>query len=110
MKRKYGSNTHILDEKTIKDFEEKYDVHLSGKYIIFSLTYQKYVRAYELGDKFNVMTNDGTKLTIQPIAIDYWTKDKTYSLFRIQNTINKLIVFNQEPTFDNIKNLLNENN
>lgn len=100
--RKFGSNTHILDEKVIKDFEEKYDVHLEGNYIIFSLTYQKYVRCYKVGEKFNVMTNDKTKLTIQPIAVEYWKNDNKYSLFRIQNVINILSIFNQDVTFENI--------
>lgn len=95
--KKFGSNIHILDENTIKAFEEKYDVHLEGNYIIFSLTYQKYVRCYKIGEKFNVMTNDKTKLTIQPIAVNYWMNHNfDYSLFRIQNAINTLSVFNQE--------------
>lgn len=94
--KKFGSNIHILDESTIKAFEEKYDVHLEGDYIIFSLTYQKYVRCYKIGEKFNVMTNDKTKLTIQPIAVDYWKTHKEHSLFKIQNAINTLSVFNQE--------------
>lgn len=97
-----GSNVHILDESVIKAFEEKYDVHLEGDYIIFSLTYQKYVRCYKIGEKFNVMTNDKTKLTIQPIAVDYWKKNKKYSLFRIQNAINTLSIFNQDINDDSI--------
>lgn len=108
-RRKFGANLHILDEKTIKDFEEKYDVHLEGKYIIFALTYQKYVRCYEVGEKFNVMTNDKTKLTIQPMAVDYWKDHREHSLFRVQNEINKLIIFNQEPTTENITKQLSNN-
>lgn len=100
--KKFGSNIHILDESIIKAFEEKYDVHLEGDYIIFSLTYQKYVRCYKIGEKFNVMTNDKTKLTIQPIAVDYWKKNNKYSLFRIQNAINTLAVFNQDINDDSI--------
>lgn len=106
-KRKYGSNIHILDEDTIKDFEMKYpNVHISGDYIIFPLSYQNYTRAYRLGDKFNAMASDKTKMAIQPIAVEYWKNHKGHSLFRVQNAINKLIIFNQDVTNTNIAKAL----
>lgn len=107
-KRKYGSNIHILDEKVIQDFEDKYDVTIADKFIVFMLTYQDCNKCYPIGKKFNVMTKDKTKLTIQPLAVDYWREQDKYSIFRIQNAINKLIIFNQEPTYDNITKLLEE--
>ena len=107
-KRKYGSNIHILDDSAIKEFEEKYDVHIAGNWLIFSLTYQKYKRAYPIGEKFNAMLNDKTKMTIQPMAVDYWKEHQNYSLFKIQNTINKLIIFNQDLNEDAITKLLEE--
>lgn len=106
-KKQFGANIHILSEDVIKSFEEKYDVHLEGEYIIFSLTYQNQIRACKIGEKFNVMTNDKTKLTIQPIAVEYWKDHRDKSLFRVQNAINKLAVFNQDITFDNISKELN---
>lgn len=107
MKKKFGANIHVLDENMIKSFEEKYNVHFEGDYIIFSLTYQNQIRACKIGEKFNVMTKDKTKLTIQPIAVEYWKEHQDKSLFRIQNAINRLIIFNQDVTAENITKELN---
>ena len=107
-KRKFGSNIHILDDTQIKEFEERYDVQIQGDYLIFSLTYQDYNRAYPIGKKFNAMIKDKTKMTIQPMAVDYWKEHQNYSLFKIQNTINKLIIFNQDLNDDAIAKLLEE--
>lgn len=107
MKNALGSNVHVLPDEVIKDFEEKYDIHVEGNYIIFSLSYQKYIRAYPIGKKFSIMTKDKTKMTIQPITVEYWIKHNEFSLFRIQNAINKLVVFNQDLNDDNITKELN---
>ena len=105
-----GFNIHILDDDKLTQFEEKYDVKISDKNIIFTCKRRKVSIVHELGTKFTVNLNKNnvilTRLTINSQAIDFWRKIGNVSLFRVQNAVNKLLVMRQDVTLENVEKVL----
>ena len=111
-----GNNRKVLSASCIKQFESKYDFEYDKK---TNLIYTKIIgskksTAHSIDKPFsiNARMTIGCKVTLNVEAIKIWldfqasTKFKKYSLFVVNNTVNKLKVMYQTPTRQNVSSML----
>ena len=108
MNKNGSKNYKVFDEKTIEEFESRYDVQYKSPFIIVNVKDKEIYRAYNVKKMFRIYLdpyNLTLKMTILPLTVQYWNKDfkDKYSLFRVQNAMNVLNLLHEEITEDNVK-------
>lgn len=108
MNKNGSKNYKVFDEETIRKFENRYEVQYKNPFIIVNVKGKEMYRAYKAKKQFRIYLdpyNLTLKMTILPLAVQYWNKDfkDKYSLFRVQNTMNILNLLHEEITEDNVK-------
>ena len=109
------NNRKVLSEGTLLKFESIYDFVFDKETneIITCITYSERKTAHNANEKFSINCKSlKRKVTFSIDAINIWKdfqddkKTAHYSLFRVNNTINKLKAMYQEPNKKNVLHML----
>lgn len=108
MNKNGSKNYKVLDEETIRKFENRYEVTLKRPFVIINVKGKEMYRAYNSRKQFRIYLdpyNISVKITILPLAVKLWSKDfkKDYSLFRVQNTLNVLNMLHESITEESVR-------
>ena len=108
-------NIKILSDEEEMFLEENFQFEIKGDLILVRSKKVDRCVAHKKDENFklNFKLNKSFSWLISPLAVQVWeyeAKNKGYSLVKVQNTINKLIVLYQEPSQKDILNLLKRKN
>ena len=105
-------NIHTLTKDELSLFNKKYTITFEGKLLVVVAknTRSTMTLLKNQDTKFTVFAGN-RKLTIQPIAIDYWKKYfiKRNTLCDVQNAINTLLIYKQEVNEKSLYDYLSNN-
>lgn len=105
------NNIHVLSEDEVEMLNNMFKHELKDDQILQTPVKFKRTTAYPVDRSFSVVYtyfNRKRKITIQAYTIKVWIdnfKDK-YTLFEVQNAINKLLITYQTPNVVDIKEKL----
>lgn len=102
-----SNNIKLLSNDELIAFNEKYIFEVNNEFIFVKCNNFSRYTIHRLNESFHLIVN-GRKITITPTAINLWNESfkEKYSLFDIQNAINKLIVLLQDVSLKNVQKIL----
>jgi len=104
-------NIKILTDTEITVLNYSYDFEIKSDLILVKSKKINRTVIHNKKEKFYLNTKI-SRITISPLAIQTWEyqfKNEGYTLFEVQNAINKLYVMYQEPSQNDISKLLKRN-
>lgn len=106
------NNIKLLTHEQLRQFNTKYTILLEDdKICVKTVNYAKITR-HDSDKPFHINAKNIRKIQFSVDAINIWKKfclsykDNVFTLFDVQQAVNKLIVMYQKPTFENVKQLL----
>ena len=107
MKKFVARNIRVFSDEEISFLNNSYDFEINGKMILVKSKKINKITAHPKS-QFKLNTKI-CNITITLLAIQTWEyqfRNEGYSLFEVQNAINKLIVLYQEPNQSDIEKIL----
>lgn len=101
------NNVKILTDEELEFLESRYYFEINDNMILVKIHNYNRATAHSI-DKSFALNTKVRKIDITPTAIDIWNnyfKDK-YSLFKVQNAINILIMTYQTPDVSDVREQL----
>lgn len=101
-------NTKLMTEEEIKNFESSYDVSVKNGMIDVTSKTRNMHTMHFFDKSFSLLNKNIRRITFTPFAMQMWRDNflGVYSLFRVQNAVNSLVVIYQEPTVESVKKYL----
>ena len=104
------NNIKLLTQKELEQLNEKYFFELEGDMILVCLHHYDRVTAHPVNKSFHINCKDVRKVCFSLDAIDVWKqmikKTKKYSLFDVQQAVNKLHLMYLDTTYTNVERML----
>lgn len=103
-----GNNIKLLTDRQLVALDEKYSFDIDGEDIIVKVKDYNRETRHPIDKSFSINSKI-RKITLSSDAILIWSqfyKSGPYSLFEVQNAINKLYLTYQDITITNVKKIL----
>lgn len=101
-------NTRILSETQLAEMERAYTMRIQGDDVVICSTVRQREVIRSTKTKFSLLAKGKRRISFSPEAMKMWKERfyTAYSLFRVQNAYNTLIILYQMPTIDAVEKIL----